>query len=360
MVEEVEESVVQGKVVRKKDKGKALMTEQDWDALDRETAEELADPEMSQKVLLDKVYLEKALQKTREERYLKSDVPGFFFQNSISGPSNPGGNTTFTKGWTHHAEPDKQHEQPPEKHQTRLPPTSRVFNQRDDGDPTLEHDDTVIPMRTKLARRHVADSNGIYFEPTDESFYAESRSRRKPSCRYTTPSRLPDPPGFVDMWCLTDEFPTRWKYTGVKIPKETPLANKAPRTNKVSHEGKDEVPRGNKNRDDPPPDPSSDDDPREKKRKDADCKKRRKKQYDDEQSDDDDEQPMISGRILKIPFNILVDFNPDLGATNHYCETLRRLAGMFGETSVIAAIPTTFTGRATTWFASHTMDRNKM
>jgi hypothetical protein len=69
---------------------------------------------------------------------------------------------------------------------------------------------------------------------------------------------------------------------------------------------------------------------------------------------------VIQGRVVKIPSNILVDFDPDVGASSHYCETLRSLAEMFSERSVIAAIPTTFTGRAVTWFASHTMDRTKM
>jgi hypothetical protein len=52
--------------------------------------------------------------------------------------------------------------------------------------------------------------------------------------------------------------------------------------------------------------------------------------------------------------------DPDHGATNKYCENLRRLVHIYGEMSVIAAIPKPFTGRAEDWFATHTMPVEKM
>jgi hypothetical protein len=99
------------------------------------------------------------------------------------------------------------------------------------------------------------------------------------------------------VWYLTDELPTTWKFEGVEVPKEAdvPCADKGEKKNRNN--------RG------PPSNPSSsDDEPKERKR-DLD----RKKRYDDE-----------------------------------YSETPRSLAEIFGGKSVIAAIPTTFTGRAVT------------
>jgi hypothetical protein len=73
------------------------------------------------------------------------------------------------------------------------------------------------------------------------------------------------------MWCLTDELPTRWKFTGIEIPKNCPLANEILRTNEAPCVNDQDNNRDrDNNRDDPPPDPSSDDDPKDKKRKDAD------------------------------------------------------------------------------------------
>jgi hypothetical protein len=132
-VEEVEESAAEVEVFPRKDKGKAVMTERDWQEQDRETARRMADPGPSQKVIWDRVQQEhqertalreKALQKSREEQYKRSDVPG---------PSNQDGNTTFAKGWTHH------------------------------GDPSLEHDDPIVPVRT-LVRRRVAVRNELGYE----------------------------------------------------------------------------------------------------------------------------------------------------------------------------------------------------
>jgi hypothetical protein len=52
--------------------------------------------------------------------------------------------------------------------------------------------------------------------------------------------------------------------------------------------------------------------------------------------------------------------NPDLGATNKYCENLRRLVHIYSEISVIAVILNTFEGRAEDWFTTHSMLVDKM
>ena len=72
------------------------------------------------------------------------------------------------------------------------------------------------------------------------------------------------------------------------------------------------------------------------------------------------ETAVVVGKIQKIPADILVPFNPDEGATAKYCDNLCRLTIMYGEPSVIAAIPQTLKGRALDWFNSNTMDMARM
>src|SRR5437667_10798693 len=61
-----------------------------------------------------------------------------------------------------------------------------------------------------------------------------------------------------------------------------------------------------------------------------------------------------------MPAEILVPSDPTQGATSRYCDNLRRLVRLYGEPSVIAAIPSTFEGRAMDWFNSNTMSLDAM
>ena len=68
-------------------------------------------------------------------------------------------------------------------------------------------------------------------------------------------------------------------------------------------------------------------------------------------------EPIISGKIHKIPSDILIPLDPDKGATNLYCKNLERLVDIYGELSVLAAIPGTLQGRAKDWFAANILPR---
>ena len=72
------------------------------------------------------------------------------------------------------------------------------------------------------------------------------------------------------------------------------------------------------------------------------------------------ETAVVVGKIQKIPTDILVPFNSDEGATAKCCDNLRCLTIIYGEPSVIAAIPQTLKGRALHWFNSNTMDMARM
>ena len=105
-----------------------------------------------------------------------------------------------------------------------------------------------------------------------------------------------------------------------------------------------------------PPDPyisDSDDEQRKRRRP---SRKTFNIQSENESSDD----YIVNTRIQKIDASVIGILDPDKGATNQYCENLRRLVALFGEKSVVAAIPSSFTGRAKDWFASHSMDPKKM
>ena len=52
------------------------------------------------------------------------------------------------------------------------------------------------------------------------------------------------------------------------------------------------------------------------------------------------------GKINRIAPKIIGTLDPDKGVTSKYCDNLRRLVPLYGETSVIAASPGTFTERA--------------
>jgi hypothetical protein len=68
-------------------------------------------------------------------------------------------------------------------------------------------------------------------------------------------------------------------------------------------------------------------------------------------------EPIVSGKVNKIPSDILQPLDPDKGATNFYCKNLERLVDIYGEPSVLAAIPKTLKGRAKDWFAANTLPR---
>jgi hypothetical protein len=53
-------------------------------------------------------------------------------------------------------------------------------------------------------------------------------------------------------------------------------------------------------------------------------------------------------------------FNPDKDSVNIFCESLLTLVEMYGELSVIAAVPAALEGRAEKWFKAHGMPREKM
>ena len=66
-------------------------------------------------------------------------------------------------------------------------------------------------------------------------------------------------------------------------------------------------------------------------------------------------------RPRTIPSNQLPIFDPEEGASRQFCDHLKRLTKMHGESSVIAALPSLFTkGRAKAWFASNTMDSEEI
>jgi hypothetical protein len=69
------------------------------------------------------------------------------------------------------------------------------------------------------------------------------------------------------------------------------------------------------------------------------------------------EQPIVSGKVDKIPSDILQPLDPEKGATNLYCKNLERLVDIYGEPFVLAAIPKTLKGRAKDWFAANTLIR---
>ena len=67
--------------------------------------------------------------------------------------------------------------------------------------------------------------------------------------------------------------------------------------------------------------------------------------------------PVVDQRIQKLSSKTLGSFDPDLDSVNLFCETLLTLVEMYGELSVIAAIPAALEGRAKMWFRAHGMPR---
>lgn len=53
-------------------------------------------------------------------------------------------------------------------------------------------------------------------------------------------------------------------------------------------------------------------------------------------------------------------FDPDVNSVNQFCDSLLTLVEMYGEMSVIAAIPTALERRANRWFKAHGMPRERM
>lgn len=69
---------------------------------------------------------------------------------------------------------------------------------------------------------------------------------------------------------------------------------------------------------------------------------------------------MIDQRIQKLSAKTIGTFDPDKDSVNQFCESLLTFVEMYGEMSVIAAIPAALEGRAKKWFRSHTMSRERM
>jgi hypothetical protein len=59
-----------------------------------------------------------------------------------------------------------------------------------------------------------------------------------------------------------------------------------------------------------------------------------------------DGPPVIDQRIQKLSSKTMGTFNPDLDSVNIFCDSLLTLVEMYGELSVIAAIPAALEGRA--------------
>jgi hypothetical protein len=94
----------------------------------------------------------------------------------------------------------------------------------------------------------------------------------------------------------------------------------------------------------PDPDPSDSDDDHDRQR----------------EKEDSSDDYIVNTRIQKIDTSIIGVLDPDKGAINQYCENLRHLVTLFSEKSVVASIPSFFTGRAKDWFASHSIDPKNM
>jgi len=60
--------------------------------------------------------------------------------------------------------------------------------------------------------------------------------------------------------------------------------------------------------------------------------------------------PVVDQRIQKLSSKTMGTFNPDQDSVNQFCESLLTLVEMYGEISVIAAIPAALDGRAKLWF----------
>jgi hypothetical protein len=56
--------------------------------------------------------------------------------------------------------------------------------------------------------------------------------------------------------------------------------------------------------------------------------------------------PVVDQRIQKLSSKTMGSFNPDTDSVNQFCDTLLTLVEMYGELSVIAAIPAALEGRA--------------
>src|ERR1700726_1152742 len=70
--------------------------------------------------------------------------------------------------------------------------------------------------------------------------------------------------------------------------------------------------------------------------------------------------PVIDQRIQKLSSKTMGSFNPDKDSVNIFCESLETLVEMYGEMSVIAAIPAALEGRAEKWFKARGLPREKM
>ena len=70
--------------------------------------------------------------------------------------------------------------------------------------------------------------------------------------------------------------------------------------------------------------------------------------------------PVVDQRIQKLSAKTIGTFDPDKDSVNQFCQSLLTYVEMYGEMSVIAAIPTALEGWAKKWFRSHNMPRDRM
>ena len=201
------------------------------------------------------------------------------------------------------------------------------------------------------------------FHPREDKMFAYHRNDR-PSSRPVKDSDSDDE--FFKIKNGLPVQPYRSNSTYQPTVSQSPSFNRRSSTNQArshpppSKDRNDRTPYPSKDRNDRtpyrPPDPyisDSDDEQRKRRRP---SRKTFNIQSENESSDD----YIVNTRIQTIDASVIGILDPDKGATNQYCENLRRLVALFGEKSVVAAIPSSFTGRAKDWFASHSMDPKKM
>jgi len=68
----------------------------------------------------------------------------------------------------------------------------------------------------------------------------------------------------------------------------------------------------------------------------------------------------LDQRIQQLSSKTMGTFDPDIDSVNQFCDSLLTLVEMYGEMSVIAAIPAALEGRARKWFTARGMPRDRM
>jgi hypothetical protein len=248
----------------------------------------------------------------------------------------------------------------------------------------------------------------------DRTIYAEIRTEEHPEYLYSATNPPGIPPGYDGSWFITEENPPRWelvgKFVGEKVHESSrPNVQRrpGPPVNEAPHEPQEpraisvedgspprQSPRSSGRRSDPrpspqfqqfqgrrqqsgrqprdpndPDDPDSDDDeghrgpPRDPPRRFPHDRERGGGQRSDHRSSSrftDGQNPVIDQRIQKLSSKTMGTFDPDSDSVNQFCESLLTLVEMYGEMSVIAAIPAALEGRAKKWFKAHGMPRERM